>query len=300
MKDAFLTFPPNVLRRAESEIAALFPEIDLKPHHTHGEMDDYFSNIFGDPEQTADITLTAYPQALPAAAASNLFADMPAELPPLRSELAELGLDQAPPYVKVIGVAPVVLIYHTGISDPPRSWEDLSKERWWGKVVSPPHDTPIPAFFRYYMETHFGDAGSAAADALNPELYPLDINKAVDENRYQAGLVIPAFGRNFRSDSGAMVWPREGAVAAPLMAFVRRDADPAVHRLLEYLLSAEFQNFISCDGLICPCLQEAKAFPELIENQFSFLWAGWAAAAAVGENLTKINANVEKKASVGD
>ena len=84
--------------------------------------------------------------------------------------------------------------------------------------MAPPHDTPLPALFRHYMESNFGKDGAAAADALHPELYPLDINKYVDEGRYQVGLAIPAFGRSFRLGSGAMVWPAEGAVAIPTMA----------------------------------------------------------------------------------
>ncbi|KMY66236.1 hypothetical protein AAU61_17265 [Desulfocarbo indianensis] len=300
MKDAFLIFPPNVMRRAESEIAARFPEIELKPHHTHSEMDEYFSQYFGDPEQTADLTLTAYPQALWALeSASSLFAEMPPELPPLRPELAALGLDQGPAQMKVIGVVPVVIIHNAGLSDPPGSWEELSKERWWGKVVAPPHDTPLPALFRHYMEKHFGQAGSAAADALVPELYPLDINKAVDEGRHQAGLVIPAFGRTFRQGQGSMVWPREGAVAVPIMAFLRKDASPEARGLLEHLLSVDFQNFLSVDGLICPVTPEAQAFPELLENQFRFLWAGWQAAAAVGGGLASKNLRAAKQVLVG-
>lgn len=285
MSDAFLVMPPNILRRAEDIISKKFPEIELRPHHTHAEMDEHFSHYFGKGEFTADLTLSAYPQALAGAAKSALFADMPSDLPPLRTELAGLGLGEAPAYVKVIGVVPVVMIHNTEVADPPGSWKDLSNQRWWGNVVAPPHDTPLPALFRYYMESNFGSDGASAADALNPELYPLDINKYVDEGLYQVGLVIPAFGRNFRQNSGAMVWPAEGAVAVPLMAFLRKDAAPPAKRLLEYLLSLEFQEFISKDGLICPALQEAPLFPELMENQFRFIWAGWDAAADLGGEL---------------
>jgi ABC-type Fe3+ transport system substrate-binding protein len=287
MSDVFMVLPPNILRRAEDVIAKKFPEIALRPHHTHAEMDEHFSHYFGREEYTAELTVSAYPQALYRAADSDLFAEMPAELPPIRPELAELGLAEAPAYVKVIGVVPVVLIHNTGIADPPGSWQDLSKERWWGNVVAPPHDTPLPALFRYYMESNFGNDGASAADALHPELYPLDINKYVDEGRFQAGLAIPAFGRNFRLGSGAMVWPTEGAVAVPVMAFLRKDAAPPAKQLLAYLLSPEFQEFMSTDGLICPVLQEAPLFLELVQNQFRFIWAGWDAAIEVGGQLAR-------------
>jgi len=287
MSDVFMVLPPNILRRAEDVITKKFPEIELRPHHTHAEMDEHFSHYFGRAEFTADLTVSAYPQALFRAAGSNLFTEMPSDLPPLRAELIELGLGEAPAYVKVIGVVPVVMIHNTGIDDPPASWRDLSRERWWGNVVAPPHDTPLPALFRYYMESNFGSDGASAADALHPELYPLDINKYVDEGRFHVGLVIPAFGRNFRLGSGAMVWPAEGAVAVPLLAFLRKDADPKAVLLLEYLLSPEFQGFMSNDGLICPALQEAPLFKELEENQFRFIWAGWDAATKLGGRLAE-------------
>jgi ABC-type Fe3+ transport system substrate-binding protein len=290
MSNAFLVLPPNILRRSEDIITKKFPEIELRAHHTHAEMDEHFSHQFGKAEFTADLTISAYPQALYSAADSDLFADMPSDLPPLRPELAELGLGEAPAYVKVIGVVPVVMIHNTEVADPPNSWEDLSNKRWWGNVVSPPHDTPLPALFRYYMESNFGSDGASAADALHPELYPLDINKYVDEGRFQVGLVIPAFGRNFRLGSGTMVWPAEGAVAVPMMAFLRKDAAPPVRQLLEYLLSLEFQEFMSNDGLICPAVQEAPLFQELLENQSRFIWSGWDAAADIGDHLAKAQA----------
>lgn len=285
MNDVFMVLPPNILRRAEDVIIKKFPDIELRPHHTHAEMDEHFSHYFGKEEFTADLTVSAYPQALYSSADSDLFAEMPSDLPPLRPELAELGLGEAPAHVKVIGVVPVVMIHNTGLSDPPGSWQDLSNKRWWGNVVSPPHDTPLPALFRYYMESNFGSDGASAADALHPELYPLDINKYVDEGRFEVGLVIPAFGRNFRHGAAAMVWPAEGAVAVPMMAFLRKDAALPARQLLEYLLSPEFQEFMSEDGLICPALQEAPLFKEIIENQFRFIWAGWDAATDLGGHL---------------
>ena len=158
MSDAFLVMPPNILRRAEDIVAKKFPEIELRPHHTHAEMDEHFSHYFGKKEFTADLTISAYPQALYRAADSDLFADLSLNLPPLRPELAEQGLGEAPAYVKVIGVVPVVMIHNTGITDPPGSWKDLSNERWWGSVVAPPHDTPLPALVQIRAQ-HFQAVG---------------------------------------------------------------------------------------------------------------------------------------------
>jgi hypothetical protein len=74
------------------------------------------------------------------------------------------------------------------------------------------------------------------------------------------------------------------------MAFLRKDAAPPAKRLLEYLLSLEFQEFISRDGLICPAIPEAPLFTELIENQSRFIWSGWAAAADLGRQLASAQA----------
>lgn len=287
MSDVFMVLPPNVVRRTDSEVNRLFPAVQLRPHHTHGEMDRYFSLEFGRPEFTADLTVSAYPQALAAAAASDIFAPRPGDLPPLRPELARAGLGDAPPEVIIIGVVAVIFIHHLGLTSPPRAWGDLTKDEYLGKVVTPPHDTPMPALFRHYLEAHYGQRGAAAADALHAELYPLDINKAVDEGRYAVGMAIPAFGRTFRNASARMVWPAEGAVAVPVMAFLRRDASPDARRVLDYLLSDPYQDYLSTTGLICPAVASAPPFDELKENQWRLLYSGWEAYARVGGQLAQ-------------
>jgi ABC-type Fe3+ transport system substrate-binding protein len=145
----------------------------------------------------------------------------------------------------------------------------------------------MPALLRHYLEAHYGEKGKAAADALHAELYPLDINKEVDEGTYAVGLAIPAFGRTFRKNSARMIWPDEGAVAVPMMAFLRKDAQEGPRQVLEYLYSNEYQTYLSTTGLVCPVVSEAPPFEELKENDWRFLYSGWEAMTHVGRELAE-------------
>ena len=284
MSSAFIVLPPNVVRKAHSDLEAMLPELRLVSHNTHGELDQYFSHQFGQPEHTHDLTVTAYPSAMAPdknLETSGVFQPLPDHLPPLRPDLAALGLSEPSPYFRVLGVVPLIFIHHQDLEPAPGSWEDLCDPALHGRVVCPPHDTPMPALSQLFLGQLFGPQGLAAAQAMKAEMYPLDINKAVDQGDYAAGLVIPAFARNFRSGGGVMVWPREGAVAIPILVLLKKNASLEALEALDHLFSPQFQEFLSLSGVLAPALAGVPLPPEL-EPPHQLLWLGWQAMAELG------------------
>lgn len=285
MSSAFVVLPPNVVRKATSDLEKTLPGLNLVPHNTHGELDRYFADDFGTPYLTHDLTVTAYPAAVAPAkniAGSGLFRPMPDHLPPMRPMLTDQGMAEPNAFIKVIAFVPLVYIHHKSLQPPLESWEDLCSPVLHGKVVCPPLDTPMPALSRAFLTELYGEKGLAAATAFRPEMYPLDINKAVDDGQYLAGLVIPSFGRTFRNNGGVMVWPSEGAVAIPLMAMLKKDAGDEALQALDYLLSEEFQDFLGNSGVLIP-VREGASLPPEAQPPRKIIWPGWEKLTNLGE-----------------
>ena len=277
MSSAFVVLPPNVVRKTLSELSAMLPGLHLVPHNTHGELDQYFAREFGDPEVTHDLTVTAYPAALAPEVgldSSGVFEPLPSHLPPMRPELQSLGMAEPNRYMRVVAVVPLIFIHHKSLTPPPQSWQDLCHPSLRGKVVCPPNDTPMPALSRAFLGQLYGGQGREAAQDFKAEMYPLDINKAVDQGQYLAGLAIPAFGRNFRDKGGAMVWPKEGGVAIPIVAMLKKGAGADALEALDHLFSPQFQEFLSLSGVLYPVLAGTPLPPEM-EPPARLLWLGW-------------------------
>ena len=248
----------------------------------------YFSEKIAAKAHIPDLIVTPYPQALLYAfppEACELFAPVPEDLPPMRPDLAQHGLAEPSPYLRVVTVFPLVLACHTASTPTPRSWRDLCDDRLRGSIVLPPDDTPVPAIYRHYMRHVYGDAAAPALEVASPGLNPQDINRAVDEGRYAVGVFIPAFGRSFRGGGACMVWPEDGALAIPLFAMLRRDASEDAVRLLRFLLSLEYQEFLSLSGLHIAVHPDAEYFEEMAAADGRLLWAGWDHQREIGRQM---------------
>lgn len=279
-----LAVPPNIARQVLSEIQAAFPCASLHPPQNHDEMADFFCNIFGDEEKTADLTLTAYPSALARAARyEQVFAPMPPDLPAMRRELLDLGLREPGPRVRVVAAVTMMIIHHQSVDPAPKGWADLCREDLAGQVVIPPHNTPAPALYAHYLEKLCGEKGKKAAARAQARLLPQDINKTVDEGVYKAGMVFPAFARTFRLGMARAVWPEEGAVVIPLLAFLKRGAGEEAVSALRAFFSPKIQSIVADNGLFCPVIEGIPVFSEMLDNGSRLLWSGWDHYMALGE-----------------
>ena len=288
MSKAFIIVPPNVFRKTMADLASRFPGVETTPPQTHAEFAAYFAEQVAAKRDVPDLIVTPYPQALryvDPPRGPELFEPMPTDLPPMRGDLADKGLAEPNPLIRVVTVFPLVLACSHAVDSPPSGWRDLCDERFRGSIVLPPDDTPVPAIYRFYMRRLFGEAAEPALDTVSPGLSPQDINREVDQGRHKVGVLIPAFGRTFREGGASMVWPCEGALAIPSFAMLRRGAAPDAVEALRYLLSREYQEYLSMSGLHIPVHPDARCFEEMQEADGSLLWAGWECQKAIGEEM---------------
>lgn len=278
MTDIHLAIPPNIVRKTTSDLQKKFPGISIRPPRTHTEMDDFFANDFGIKEKTADLTLSAYPSSLALINSTDkksIFALMPKTLPPMRPTLAKAGLSEDNPFFRVVAVVTLVMISHKDTHPFPKAWADLCHENLFDQVVIPPEETPAPALYAYYMEKFCGEQGKKAAARVDKKLLPQDINNAVDDGEYKAGMVFPAFARTFRHGNAAMVWPKEGALTLPLLAFLKKDAPEEAGKILDYIFDTQYQTFLAKSGLFCSVRKDVEFFEEMILNNCRLNWMGW-------------------------
>ncbi len=279
MIDLHLAVPPNIARKTADDLRKNFPQLDIRPHQTHAEMDDFFRREFGKPEQTADLTLTAYPWALSRLVAMDdpgqVFAPMPRTLPALRSDLAELGLAEINPYYRVTSLVCFVFIAHKDVSPFPLSWADLCEEDICDAVAVPPEATPAFALYSYFQNKFNGRKGQEAAQRANTSLLPQEINLAVDAGKFKAGVLLSAFGRMFRHGNARTVWPKEGALALPLLAFIKKDVPQEVLNVLHTLFSPSFQHVLAGNGGLVPVHADVDFPSEVTENNCHIEWMGW-------------------------
>ncbi|MFH1060579.1 MAG: ABC transporter substrate-binding protein [Pseudomonadota bacterium] len=281
-----LSIPPNVARRTRQEIAQRFPEALVDAPDTHPEM-LAFARACG-PAAPPDLAVSAYPHLavnLARHAGQGVFATPSADLPPLRPELAGLGMQPPVTELRIITVAPVVLAANNALAPGLADWADLCAGGLGGGFGCPPLDTPLPYLVRHHLEGLCRRSGAGALPEIDTASPPLEINKRVDAGDLAAGVLIPAFGRAFRLGGGRLVWPRSGALAVPLMACLAADAPPAAHEMLAYLLSLEFQTYLAQSGALAPTHPDAPGFPELDQAQWRLLWPGWQALAEVASDM---------------
>ena len=273
-----LAVPPNIARTLIQDLSRLFPEAEIIPPMTHDEMDHFFTHEFGHEEASAHLTLTAYPQALQRALSpehTHLFAPMPQSLPPMREELIQIGLKESHPLFRCVCVVPMMILISNQLESSVSGWADLVATTQGDKVVIPPHNTPAPNLFRLYMAELCGETGVQFADSVHATLLPQDINKSIDEGTYLAGMAFPAFARTSRGGNTQAIWPKEGAVAIPLMALIRKDAPKEAQNILNALFSHDIQNRLAREGLFVSVRDDVPLIDEMIENQNTLAWCGW-------------------------
>lgn len=280
----YLAIAPNILRKTVQDLSRLDLSLDLIPPQTHQEMLD-FSIAFGQSDDIPGLTLCAYPQYvynLLRLQESGKLAPLPETLPPMRKELTALGMAEPSRYFRVIGFVPFLIAASTKVEPPITDWEDLCRPDVCESLAVPPHDTPLPALFDTMMTANFGNQAATAIANKNTEFTPLDINKQIDAGNFAAGVSIPAFSKTYRDGNGYLVWPSSGAWPVPLIATVRSDANEDTMAFLEYLLSNEYQTYLSQTGSIIPVVDGIPWFEEMADNDARLQWPGWDALVSLG------------------
>ncbi|MDR1242391.1 MAG: ABC transporter substrate-binding protein [Deltaproteobacteria bacterium] len=282
----YLTFPPNVLRGAREKISRRYPGVTILAPEVHEEMYE-FASTFGHRE-IPSLAVTAYPQVLRhigALSQAGRVAVLPSGLPPLRGELAALGM--APPLRTfcIVAVVPGIIAVSAGLKSAVCDWADLCSPDFPGFVGCPPKNTPLPYLAANILRRVVGERAENLLARLDTASNPIDINKRLARNELSAALLIPAFARTFRGGGGKMVWPASGALAIPMLACLSASAPPEASEVLAYIMSEEFQEAVSLGGLLAPVRESVRGFEELEANRWNMYWAGWDCLEEVGAEM---------------
>jgi hypothetical protein len=281
MSDIMLGLPPNVFRKTAAEISAKCPGVRVLPPRTHAEDHDHVQALFCarslPPEAYPDLVISPDPEVTGSAdwiEGSGYFEGFDDSFPPVRRFLSE-RLGPAPSrFLRPIAVIPLTIIYNADIGITPRSWTDLYDIALRGRIVIPPEDTPLPGLYRHFMGRLLGGKARRVLERTDYALYPLDINKAVDEGRYFAGVVFPAFARSSRLGKVRSCVPDEGPMALPVVAVKRMGAAAHADGVLRLLLSRDYQEYLGHSGDMIPVVEDAP-LPKDIPGNTGFLWGGW-------------------------
>ena len=281
----YLAMAPNIMRKTISDLAQLAPELLNLGNPTHAEM-LAFSNTYATTNDIPDLTVCAYPQYVKnvlRAGGEGKLERMPEDLPPMRKELAALGMTEPCPYLRVICFIPFIISVNRHVTPPITDWKDLCREDICRRVAIPPIDTPLPDFFAAMMTATFGDLAKEVIAHADTRFTPLDINKEIDAGNFAAGVSIPAFSRTFRDNNGQMVWPASGAWAVPLSVSLRRNPHPQALEVMRYLLSEEYQSFMSTTGNLIPVIDDVPWPSDMVERNGHLQWPGWESLLALGD-----------------
>ncbi|OPY59382.1 MAG: hypothetical protein A4E57_04725 [Syntrophorhabdaceae bacterium PtaU1.Bin034] len=293
-----LALPPNVARHVRAEFAARFPRLAVGAPDLHREMFDVALHC-GDTPPPA-LVVSAYPQLIQNVLhfGPSRFATFREGLPPLRSELADLGLEPPCPELKVVAVIPCLMICNNDAVPEMNDWEDLCDSRFSHFLGTPPPDTPLPYLVAAFLRGRYGARALAPLSRLDTKSIPLDINKRVDTGELGAGVLIPAFGRSFRNKGARMIWPRSGAIAVPLIACMSSDAPEEAHGALAYLLSEEMQAYLALLGGLVPARAGTPGFPELDAAGWKLIWPGWNGLLETADDMTAALVAPDKRGEV--
>jgi len=154
-----------------------------------------------------------------------------------------------------------------------KSWADLYRIAQNGRIITPPEDTPLPPIYRHYMNLLLGEKAELVFEKTDHLLYPLDINKAVDEGQYDAGILIPAFSRNSRQGNVIPCYPEEGVIALPVAALMKKGASINCKGIIDHLLSREYQEYLSLYGDMIPAIA-GVALPDYMPEDIRLIWGG--------------------------
>lgn len=284
----YIIFPMSVLRRIRETISRRYPEATLLATGLHDEL-FAFASRFGQRE-IPSLTVSSYPQFyyhMRALSHEGRLAALPPGLPPLRKELADIGMTPPLRAFCVVAVVPGIICVSAGLNTEVNDWSDMCSPDFPGVVGCPPKNTPFPFLTANVLRRVAGKDAENLLARLDTASTHLDINKRLARNELSAAFAIPSFSRSFRGGNGKMIWPASGALAIPILACLSASAPPEAAEVLAYILSKEFQETLSQDGLLVPVREGVCGFEELEANQWKMFWPGWDCLEEVGEEMLR-------------
>lgn len=209
---------------------------------------------------------------------SRAFTDI---LPPQTNpDFADIDVRDPDGDYSIIAVVPAVFVVHLENAPelaPPRTWADILRPEYQGRVALPVSDFDLFNGILLNIHREFGDEGiTALARSMMTGMHPAQMVQSANRTRAQKPFVtiMPYFFTRMVRDTERtrIVWPEDGSIICPVFMLVRRDRAEQVRELAECLGGPEIARILSHNG----------RFPSLhpeIDNQLParapFKWLGW-------------------------
>lgn len=248
---------------------------------SHVNYEDYLQH-FESPEEIPDVIMTAgysffYYQFMDKFVKRGVFAGVLDR--PVQHQLAAAGLIDPAGHFTVIAVNMLVIVAdeeRLGSLPVPKSWADLLKPEYKGKIVMRGHDG---VFCDVVQLNYFKDYGEAGVERLGRNvhsgLHPAQMVKLLNSGREDAPpiYVMPYFFyKTMKERPGLrLIWPEEGALVYPVSVLVKADKIQKLQELVDYLTGPRIAGI--CAEAYFPALHPGA--PLLIPEDVEFKWLGW-------------------------
>jgi ABC-type Fe3+ transport system substrate-binding protein len=179
----------------------------------------------------------------------------------------------------IIAVVPAVFLVNTvelGDRPLPLSWKDLTNPTYERSVSLPVSDFDLFNAILLTMDEVYGQESVAALGRnMQQSLHPAQMVKS-DRSKTEkpAITIMPNFFTKMAKAGGVMqaVWPEDGAIISPVFMISRRNNNPHIRSLADFLSGPAVAEILAHQGL----------FPSLhpnIDNRIppenKYMWLGW-------------------------
>ncbi len=203
------------------------------------------------------------------------YVKMDDSFPALRKDLKIKQLDSSTDFIKPLLYAPIIMLVNKDIEQIPKSWNDLLKPNFHGRILAPDAQTPVSIAFNFLMRD-FAD-NENTTKFLNKMKYsglPFDVITGVNKGLYDVGLLPLPFARYNMGKNLTTVIPEEGAIILPEMLFLKKNASEETLTVAKDLFGKNIQRFFSQLGALIPVIEDIPLPAELKKNM-NFHWKNW-------------------------
>ncbi len=204
----------------------------------------------------------------------NVFVDITGER--INADFEGLGIKDPMGHYSIISVIPSVFMVNIqalGDLQVPKSWEDLLKPEFEGRVALPVGDFDMFNAILLNIYKDFGEEGVIRfAKALYKPMHPSEmVNRNVKK---PAVSIIPFFFTKVNRDvlNTRYVWPEDGSIISPVFMLVKRETLEQTREIAEFFFSREVGTVFAVNGLFPSLNPDVK---NILPDGAKFKWLGW-------------------------
>lgn len=178
----------------------------------------------------------------------------------------------------MLGVVPAVFLINKeelGDLPIPKTWEDILKEEFEGKVSLPIADFDLFNAMLLNIYKKYGEEGVARlGKSLKTSMHPSEMVKSHRKKERPIVTVMPYFFTRTVSKGGPMVavWPEDGAIISPIFMLSKKEKKEDLKTIVEYFSSREVGEILAHNGKF-PSINP-KVNNHIPEDN-KYMWIGW-------------------------